>query len=775
MPFEALAIVYFSVVPVLAGVTEPVQSPPKDVKDVAPSDPRIGPWLVDLARHEGHLLGRTNPRAAALHVMAILKAAVETSPDCADAYYWLYDIETRLGRMDDARKALSEYVRLSPADEAARLRLFELNLSDRQTAEDRRQFVETELGRHGLSRVYESELHGWMARYYFERRENGKASREIEQAMRLNPVNIGARRIAYQMFSETEPSLQRVEMALQLISANPSQTNVVWSLGEYLDRLSMHKQAQEWYNRAIQLHRQSNAGPVPASYWHELAVSYFNSGDYEKCREATEAAIKADPGQIVSKLLLASALRKLNKTDDADKIIAEVAAFYGAQFDEVLKSKQFNRAAEIAWFYAFHQPDRKKALDAATVAMEDPQPSTLAQLAYGYALRINTRPEDAEKVLKPIATIDQLAAYELARIQLEDGRKGAAMTTLHKGATLQYTGVAADMINELLRQEGDTPPIVPQYTRIEQALEKFKRDVFDYFKRPGDFLHVTMAFARKPLPATGPIDVTIRLENAGPFPITFGEGFMSRPLIAISAKLPDDESAGFDNYIQVLMNSRPTLLPGDAVEKTLSVNIGEFQLAMMKRSADTLNFEIRAIFDPIVIDGVLTEGPGTIKLATLKGERPGIDTSTQGLDTLIALSRSPVMEDRIIAADEIGAALCAIQFARAGAPIAGASTGDLHASLARLLSDESWQVRSHAIVAAGWSTMDPRVTTNAASSRVRNENAIERMLAVRLFAEQHGDKFRRVLETMSTSDDVDYVRMMAASYLPDATQANLGK
>ena len=90
--------------------------------------------------------------------------------------------------------------------------------------------------------------------------------------------------------------------------------------------------------------------------------------------------------------------------------------------------------------------------------------------------------------------------------------------------------------------------------------------------------------------------------------------------------------------------------------------------------------------------------------------------------------------------------------------------------LAKLLNDETWPVRAHAVVSAGWSTLDPRVTS-AASPRVRNEHDIVRMLAVRLFAEQHGEKFRKVLETMSTADSNEFVRIMAASYLPETDQS----
>ena len=85
------------------------------------TEPGIGLWLVNLARHQGHLVGRTDPRRASLHVLALLRAAITASPDCAEAHYWLYDLEQRMGREAEARRALARYVRLRPDDDSAQL------------------------------------------------------------------------------------------------------------------------------------------------------------------------------------------------------------------------------------------------------------------------------------------------------------------------------------------------------------------------------------------------------------------------------------------------------------------------------------------------------------------------------------------------------------------------------------------------------------------------------------------------------------------------------
>ncbi len=731
----------------------------------------MGGWLVDLARHQGHLVGRSDPRSASLQVLAILKAAVDVDPNCADAYYWLYDLETRLGRMDAATAALGKYVQLAPDDEAARLRLFEIGLANRQTAEARVEFIESQLALPRLSRVFESELHGRLARQIFERRENGAAARSIEKSLRLNPMNITARRVAYDMFGETEPSLQRVEMALQMISANPGQTNLVWDLGEFLDRIGLHVQAQEWFNRAIRLHRDADAGAVPAEYWYKLAVSYLNSRDYPECIEAADHALKVDANLYAARLLRAAAFRRSDREKDADDELNSLRTAYEARIDGAIESKDHPAITEIAWFFAFHQPDAEKALRLSTAAMTEPQPSMLARLAHGCALKLTGRADEALQALKPLAGADQIAAYESARILLDQDKKNDALAMLHKAATLQHDGIAYDLIADLLKLHGESPPAAPRHARICAALERFNRDVFDYIQRPTDFLNVSMRFADDASPPIGPVRVTFRMENVGPFAITLGEGFMSRPLIAVSAKINGSGSRAFDHYLQVLLNTKPVLFPGDVVEKTVAINIGPIQQALHQLSAEPTQLRMLAVFDPVLSDGRLSAGAGSIQLREINATLPPISCHDEGISRLVALAASANPAERARAADEMGALLAAYEAADGAGPTAELNVRLLHAEMARLLNDESAWVRAHALVAAGWSTLEPRVIAVAASPRVRSEEAVVRMLAVRLFAQQHGEKFRTVLEKMAESDASDFVRMMAAGYLPEDFRA----
>jgi tetratricopeptide (TPR) repeat protein len=747
---------------------EPAGGQSKDPSTPFDIEADTAQWLVDLARHEGHLLGRGgSARSTSLHVIALLEGARQTDPNYAETYQWLYDLYQRMGRIKPAQQVLAKYVELTPDDEASRLRLLEMELDNRQTSEQRLEYIRAELAHGGLSPFYESELRRRLAKHFYEARENGAAAGEIEIALRKNPMNVAARELAYEMFSETEPALQRVEMALQLISVNPSQAGLIWDLADFLDRLSLHKEAQEWFNRAIDVHRLSNDKPIPADYWQKLAASYVAAGDFDGAKKAADAALAADPNHCGARLLRANIYKKLGDENKAKLDLDAVNAVADKLTPEIISAKQLERAAEVAWYYAYHHPDKTRSLQLSKIAMQQKKPDSLAKMAYGYALHMNGRTDDAIEVLRPLAAADQLAALELAKALIDHGDKDQAIAVLQKGASLQYSGIGFGLISDLLVKNGEKAPTPPSQAKLVAALKKFNRDVFDFYKKPGDYLKSSLRFE----PSSGPlapIRVTLRMENAGPFAITLGEGFMVRPLAAISARVKSQTKTDeFKNYLQVLINARQILSPGESVEKTFSIDVGPIREALMQNILEPSTLSVYALIDPVYEKNQLIAGLGTISLSPIEASRPGIDISEEAINVLIDQSRDQNAMARIDAAQTIAAVITAAKSpaAKGHLPIDRLST-----ALTQLLKDSDWHVRARAVAACDDVRLDKRIT-DAAAAAVNDENAVTKMLGVRLFAPKHGKSFIPVLEQLSKTDPNTCVRMMAASFLPEPATA----
>src|SRR5205085_6949079 len=99
-------------------------------------------------------------------------------------------------------------------DESAALQHLALTLATLQTAEARGAYLSGRLKEPALPASVRSDIHRRLAEFYRQRHQTDLASRQIERALHFSPMNLPARELAYEMFGETEPLLQRVEMAL---------------------------------------------------------------------------------------------------------------------------------------------------------------------------------------------------------------------------------------------------------------------------------------------------------------------------------------------------------------------------------------------------------------------------------------------------------------------------------------------------------------------------------------------------------------------------------
>jgi|GEM_PF-1649651 len=730
-------------------------------------DPDIGDWLVNLARHEGHLTGARNVRANSLHVLSLLRAAVHSAPNNADAWKFTYDLEYRMGREANAHEALERYSRLRPEDDKAAIDLIRLEIDKAQTADQRAKFAREELAKPRRSRPVQSELQYWLARYHFERGDLDNASTHISKSLLKNPLNIAARELAYEMFGETEPELQRVEVALQLISANPSQVALIWDLGQFLDSLALHQRAQEWFNRAIEVHRRSDPSPVPAENWMQLCTSYLNSGDFDNALRTIDLALELSADDIDAQMLRIDVLRARGETDEADVAIAKLDGAIKPQIDTIIKDERYNDAARLAWFYAQYKREPETAMRLAEFAQRAIDNDPIADIAEALAQHLQGQQRVALTKLGTAATEDQLAAYVLAQALIAEKKPDRAKSIIEQALRLEQSGLGRYLLTQLSRSEDLKADSPPPNTKIIAVLDKFRRDVFDYYERPGDFLRFSITPEQQSIAAAAPLALRFRMENIGPFPITFGEGMMARPMIVLTAGI---NGSTFRNFTTILMNERPTLLPGDAFEKTVTVDVGEVRRHLLRHIDQPQPIELTAVLDPVFEDGQLIEGMGTQVAGPVNVLRRPLNVTTTGINELLKEFDSATWQVRAYAAEKAGAVLAAKQMRPQDLTISAGDVASLQTALANALNDGSWQVRARTLNAVRWAPLAESITS-VASAQVRAENDIVRLMAVRLFAKEHGDKFRPILEEFAAADANESVRLMAASYLPDSAHA----
>lgn len=752
------------------------ENPPTSPQPVRPAAARTdaidydsaGHWLVHLARHHGHVVGRGDPRAATLHALALMLAAAKVEPNLPSAWLWQYDLFGRIDRPDEAVDALRHYVELEPDNETAALLLSDETIAKLQNADARVNYIRQQLARSDIPRSVASNLNLRLAEYHRERGDTESAGKAIENALRLMPTNVAARQLAYELFGETEPALQRVELALAMVAANPGQVNLLWQLGELLDSLSLHREAQEWYVRAVELHERAAKTPVPADDWYTLAQSYAASADYKLAADAVDKALAADPNFARAQILKAYLNNKL-KSADPDAPLNALAKKYDAESEQVLASRNIAKAAELAWFYAYYRPDPARALNLAKLATSVPDSPSLARRALGFAYLLNNKNAEALDTLKPLADADQLAAVGAARALLALQKEPEAGTLLRKAATLNYTGIGFDEVAKMLEKLGDKPPTRPGHERIVEALRRFDRRIFDFHKKPGDFLKLTLIPIDSPEPPVGPWNTRVRLENVGPFPITVGEGLMAQPLTLFSAQVGDDKAARFDSYTQLLLTKKPVLAPGDVVEVVTALDVGPLREQMLHAPSWSTPVEITALFDPIATPNGFGKGLSTVEASPLRFDRAGLPRDLPGVKRLVLALNDAPLKERLRAIDGLGALLAENQRLSAAPKDDGVKVEPIRKRLIALFADPNWYIRARTLEALRWSQQSPEVVA-AAAKCIKDPNFVVRLMAIRFFTAQQGDKFNKVLESLAKDDPEQSVRLLAKSYLPPSQQ-----
>lgn len=200
---------------------------------------------------------------------AMLKAAAKLNPN--DPRYPRLLVEAYLanGDTDGAIAALKMYRQVAPDDLGAQLQLIQLNLGKMETADAKIAYANQILAAGNVSGDVRSAVAVTAARLMSERGQQSQANQMLDQAIRLNPLNIEALRLRYDQGQEEMSEFQKIRMLIQMIRANPLQPPIVAELADRLADLGLVKPSLEWYYHAISLYQRAG-GPVPM----ELAVDY---------------------------------------------------------------------------------------------------------------------------------------------------------------------------------------------------------------------------------------------------------------------------------------------------------------------------------------------------------------------------------------------------------------------------------------------------------------------------------------------------------------------
>src|ERR1700754_2632669 len=127
-----------------------------------------------------------------------------------------------------------------------------------------------------------------------ERGQQDDADRMIDNAIRLNALNVEALRMRYQNGLAGMSDFQKTQALITMIKANPLQPAVVAEFAERLADLGLVKESLGWYFKAIKLYQKSGRR-VPMDLAIDYAAEQYLAERYDGADGLANRLVQADP------------------------------------------------------------------------------------------------------------------------------------------------------------------------------------------------------------------------------------------------------------------------------------------------------------------------------------------------------------------------------------------------------------------------------------------------------------------------------------------------
>ncbi len=241
------------------GVTGAVQPGPGSQKpEPDPDFPSlISRELARLGHMDLRLQDSPTPEDLAM-LDGLLALSQELDPDDPELVRRRVDLAYRLGDPDRLEARTRELVRLDPKDTVAQLRLITAHIAKSQTAEGRMEAYSRYLGPAGsrLDPAIRSRLALDAALLAREQGDEQAFSGLLSKAMQLDSTNKDAAAMAATVFSARIPddAVGRLELALNLLLADPVDPNVHLSIARQLAEGGAFVQAIRFHSLASNIH-----------------------------------------------------------------------------------------------------------------------------------------------------------------------------------------------------------------------------------------------------------------------------------------------------------------------------------------------------------------------------------------------------------------------------------------------------------------------------------------------------------------------------------------
>lgn len=612
-----IAIVFASMVALWISVA-PIQA----ATDPASADAAVADRLVEMARHT--LRSEAVTDATWHSAQSLFQAAVRLRPD--EPRYLRLLLETQLhtndssGAIDTARKLLT----LDPADQSVQLQLIELYLSQMQTVDAQANYLRDLLDKTAIDPEVRSRLAMRLARLMMEQSQLDPATKAVDQALELDPLNFQALQWRYQQNLDAQP-LARVSILLELLKSNPAHPELMSALAGELAQVGLVRESVSWYAQAFSLSGRMGiaiSSQTAADYASELlladrvgeagrlieqmlkaddsdpvawmlrlvaeknswdtvaAVSTLTDGQsLTKARQALDKRLQQVAQQLVKQA--ATTQPNISTQSDAPAPSSQPSADVLRSAPVPLADAYRSALTDLAWFEIYFAQKPQDALPLIDqLKAISPDDSVSVTRLEGWAYLVQGKLAEARTKLQPVEDRDPLAALGMLRPTGSDGQTASGLTgevlrvQRQELMTANPSGLVGVIIHRELSSQAVTPVLASGADAVSEKLKSFDENWLQILDRPERFYTLRAEPLQVAHKYGEPMLARVTLANLSDYPLTIGDQGILRPDLWIDASVRGITQQQFPGTAFDRLAKRLVLKPKERITQIVQIDQG---------------------------------------------------------------------------------------------------------------------------------------------------------------------------------------------------------
>ncbi|NIA17166.1 MAG: hypothetical protein GWO86_02340, partial [Planctomycetes bacterium] len=566
-------------------------------------------------------------------------------------------------------------------------------------------------------------------------------------------------------------SQDRVVILIQLrnmMILNPLDLEAAMSFARAAEDLMLHSVSAAGYRYCADLFAYLYPNmPLPRSLYLPWLQSCYNMrGNQIQFREVIDRVRRQGGFDILAEAIAAKSALKIADTIAADNIFRRIDAEAHAVASTTDTSPgEWDRFAELAWYYSLIKPDEQKALTWATKAYEAEPNSLNVASIFAYALKINDQDALAEPIAEQMQKQNQMAAITKALIVGGDDA-GSAIEILKSAIDIEPASLEAAYAKTLLLKYGSEYIEPYDLAALTTMLEvKFGIPVVAEFLSPEKIISTKLSAGNVVFSYGRTIAVDIIITNTSSQPLVISDEGLFTGNIRMDARITGDMKVNMPRLIFKKIRPSQPIKAGNAISVPLEIMPGQFGKLLNEHPQARLKIELTAYLDPVAdANGNISSGID-IAPAKLAFQRRKLSLDLIYIQQKLDAISTGHYGQKVKSAKLFANLLAEQQSMAESGPLYRLIYAEpvlFKSALARIMDESEWNIKLQTMAALLPLKLDYGLV-EAVSEQLSNKNWPVRLMAVFTLAKSQQQNFQQVIDWTAEHDENQIVRDMAVA------------